>query len=133
MTLNTARKIETAFDVVTIIILLPFALVIQILEWLIKLLTLPIDGRNWLSQKLGNKLMNMSDAVKDGTIKNPYCLKNYTARMAWKHLKEAEKSKRGEEGLFCIVVVIAYSRDGCHSLSGCTPRWCYKLDSYIYF
>ena len=94
MTLNTARKIETAFDVVTIIILLPFALVIQVLEWLIKLLTLPIDGRNWLSQKFGNKLMHMSDAVKDGTIKNPYYLRNYTARMAWKHLKEAEKSKR---------------------------------------
>ena len=94
MTLNTARKIETAFNVVTIIILLPFALVIQILEWLIKLLTLPIDGRNWLSQKLGNKLMHMSDAVKDGTIKNPFCLKNYTARMAWKYLQEAKKSKR---------------------------------------
>lgn len=38
MTLNTARKIETAFDAVTIIILLPFALVIQLFEWLIKLL-----------------------------------------------------------------------------------------------
>ena len=70
MTLNTARKIETAFNVVTIIILLPFALVIQILEWLIKLLTLPIDGRNWLSQKLGNKLMHMSDAVKESNIIN---------------------------------------------------------------
>ena len=78
----------------TIIILLPFALVIQVLERLIKLFTLPIDGRNWLSQKFGNKLMHMSDAVKDGTIKNPYCLRNYTARMAWKHLKEAEKSKK---------------------------------------
>jgi hypothetical protein len=94
MTLNTARKIEKTFDVVTIIILLPFALVIQVFEWLIKLLALPIDGCNWLNQKLGNKLMHMSDAVKDDTIKNPYCLKNYTARMAWKHLKEAEKSKR---------------------------------------
>lgn len=94
MTLNTARKIETAFDVVTIIILMPFALVIQVFEWLIKLLALPIDGRNRLSQKFGNKLMHMSDAVKDGTIKNLYCLRNYTARMAWKHLKEAEKSKR---------------------------------------
>lgn len=94
MTLNTARKIEATFDVVTIIILLPFALAIQVFEWLIKLLTLPIDGRNWLSQKFGNKLMHMSDAVKDGAIKNPYCLRNYTARMAWKHLKEAEKEKR---------------------------------------
>lgn len=97
MTLDTARKIETAFDVVTIIFLLPFALVIQIFEWLIELIKLPIDGRNWLSQKFGNKLMHMSDAVKDGTIKNPYCLRNYTARMAWKHLQEAEKSKREAE------------------------------------
>ena len=97
MTLNIARKIETAFDVVTVIVLMPFALVIQIFEWLIELIKLPIDGRNWLSQKLGNKLMHMSDAVKDGTIKNPYCLRNYTARMAWKHLKEAEKSKMEAE------------------------------------
>lgn len=94
MTLNTARKIEIAFDVVTIIVLLPFALVIQVFEWLIKLFALPLDGRNWLGQVLGNKLMHMSDAVKDGTIKNPYCLRNYTARMAWKYLKEAEKSGR---------------------------------------
>ena len=94
MTLNTARKIEMTFDVVTIIILMPFALVIQIFEWLIELIKLPIDGRNWLGYKFGNKLMHMSDAVKDETIKNPYCLRNYTARMAWKHLKEAEKSKR---------------------------------------
>ena len=94
MTLNTARKIETAFDVVTIIILMPFATVIQASELVIKLFTLPIDVLNWLSQKFGNKLMHMSDAVKDGIIKNPYCLRNYTARMAWKHLKEAEKSKR---------------------------------------
>lgn len=97
MTLNTARKIETAFDVVTIIILLPFALIIQVFEWLIKLLTLPIDGRNWLSQKFGNKLMHMSDAVKDGTIKNKYCLRQYTARMAWKHLKQAKKSGKEAE------------------------------------
>jgi len=88
MTLNKARKIENTFNAVTIIILLPFALVIQILEWLIVLIKLPIDGRNWLSHKLGNKLMHMSDAVKDGTIKNPYFLKNYTARMAWKRLKD---------------------------------------------
>ena len=94
MTLNTARKIETAFDVVTIIIALPFAIIIQILEWIEQPFRWVLDGRNWLSQKFGNKLMHMSDAVKDGTIKNPYCLRNYTARMAWKHLKEAEKSKR---------------------------------------
>ena len=35
MTLNTAQKIEKTFDIVAIIILLPFALVIQVLEWLV--------------------------------------------------------------------------------------------------
>lgn len=94
MTLNTAQKIEKAFDVATIISLLPFVFIIQLFEWSRKLFTLPIDGRNWLCQEFGNKLMHMSDAVKDGTIKNTYCLRNYTARMAWKHLKEAEKSKK---------------------------------------
>ena len=39
--------------------------------------------------------VNAADGtVQDGDIKNPYCLRNYTARMAWKHLQEAKKSKR---------------------------------------
>ena len=94
MTLNTAQRIEHGFDIVTIVIMLPLALVIMILKLLTKLLTLPIDGRNWLIQELGNKLMNMSDAVKKGIIANPYCLRYWTARMAWKLLKEAKKSKK---------------------------------------
>lgn len=94
MTLNTARKIETVFDYVMLIILLPFALVILIFKWLTKLLILPIYGCKWLSQKFGNKLMHMSDAVKDGTIKDPCCLRDYTARMAWIYLKEEEMAYR---------------------------------------
>lgn len=97
MTLNTARKIEWAINAVTVIIALPFAIIIQILEWIEQPFRWVLDGRNWLSFKIGHKLMHMSDAVKDGTIKNPYCLRNYTARLAWKHLKEA--GKKGREAI----------------------------------
>lgn len=97
MTLNTARKIETAFVWVLYILLLPcgilellLLLVKRTLEWI-------RDERDGLAFKVGHKLMHMSDAVKNGTIKNPYCLRRYTARKAWKHLKEAEKSGREAE------------------------------------
>jgi len=92
MTLNTARKIEAAFVWMLYILLLP----VGILDLLLLLIKRPLDwileGRDWLAFKVGHKLMYMSDAVKEGMIKNPYCLRLYTARKAWKHLKEAEKS-----------------------------------------
>ena len=94
MKLNTARKIEKTFAWILCILLLP----VEILFLLILLVKYPLewihDCKGRIIFKVGNKLMHMSDAVKDGTIKNPYCLRNYTARMAWKHLKEAEKSKK---------------------------------------
>lgn len=93
MTLNNARKIEWVSNAATVIIALPFAIIAQILEWIEQPFRWILDGRNWLMSKLGNKLLHMSDAVKDGTIKNPYCLRNYTAQMAWKRLKEEEKEK----------------------------------------
>lgn len=92
MTLNTARKIEWAFNAATVIIALPFAFIVQILEWIEQPFRWVLDGRNWISYKAGHWLMHKSDAVKDGTIKNDYCLRCYTARKAWKHLKEAEES-----------------------------------------
>lgn len=98
MTLNTARKIETAFDVATVIATLPFVVAVQILEWTEQLLRLVLKGRGWLSFKAGNRLMRLSDAVRDGTVKNPYALRNYTALMAWnKLMDEADTGK--ETGL----------------------------------
>lgn len=94
MTLNTARKIEIAFAWVLYILLLPFGILYALLALIRKVLERILDGRNWLAYKVGHKLMHMSDAVKDGTIKNPDCLKHYTAWMAWKGLKEEEKLKK---------------------------------------
>ena len=94
MTLNTARKIEWAFNAVTVIIALPFAFIGLMLKWIEQPFMWVIDERDWISHKAGHWLMHKSDAVKDGTIKNPYCLKHYTARLAWEHLREAEKNHR---------------------------------------
>lgn len=92
MTLNTARKIETVFVWVLYALLVP----VGVLALLLLLVKMPLDwileGRDRLAFKVGHKLMHMSGAVKDGTIKNDYCLRCYTARKAWEHLKEAEES-----------------------------------------
>lgn len=96
MTLNTARKIEWAFNAVTVIVALPFAIIGQILEWIKQPFGWVLDGRSWISHKTGHWLMQKSDAVKGGTIKNPYILKHYTARLAWELLREAEKDHREE-------------------------------------
>ena len=94
MTLNTARKIEWAFIAVMVIIAIPFALIVKILEWIEQPFRWVLDGGYWILHKAGHWLMHKSDAVKDGTIKNPYCLKHYTARLAWGLLREAEKNHR---------------------------------------
>lgn len=92
MTLNTARKINVAAVWILNIIVMPFAVASVILQ----LVKIPFDWivewRNKIAFRIGNKLMHMSDAVKDGAIKNSYCLRKYTACAAWNHLKRAKES-----------------------------------------
>lgn len=97
MTLNTARKIESVVVRIWYIILMPFAIMAVIIGLIKMLLDHIIGWRDLVALRIGNKLMHMSDAVKDGTIKNPYCLRHYTARKAWAHLKEAKESGKKAE------------------------------------
>lgn len=97
MTLNTARKIEAVVVRIWHIILMPFVIMAVIIVLIKMLLDKIIGFRDWVALRIGNKLMHMSDAVKDGTIKNPYCLRHYTARKAWAHLKEAKELGRRAE------------------------------------
>ena len=92
MTLNTARKIETVVLWATGVMILPIVLILGLLELMRKPIRWIIDWRGILCDRVGNRLMNQSDAVKNGTIKNPYCLKHYTALLAYKQLKDAKKS-----------------------------------------
>ena len=91
MTLKTAARIETAFIWLLSIIILPFILVAELTRLLLLLFRWIIDQKDFVCMKVGNKLLNESDATKDGTIKNPYCLRNYTARTAYTQLKEAKE------------------------------------------
>lgn len=92
MKLKTAKNIEKALRVAMNIVSLPFIIVLAVLELLEKPMLWLLGWRDYSKQRIGNRLMHMSDAVKDGTIKNPYCLRNYTARMAWEHLQRANES-----------------------------------------
>lgn len=91
MTLNTARKIETIFLWITGVIVIPFVFIGQIFDWMTKATQWIIDKRRDMCDYIGNKLMLHSDAVKNGKIKNPYCLRVYTAINAYEQLKEAEE------------------------------------------
>ena len=97
MTLNTARKIEAVVVRIWYIILSPFVIMAVIIALIKMLLDKIIGWRDWVALRIGNKLMHMSDAVKDGTIKNSYCLRHYTAREAWAHLKRAKESGKEAE------------------------------------
>lgn len=80
MTLKTASRIETAFVAVTVILALPFAITLQILEWMEKPFVWVLDIRAWLSFKVGNRLLRMLDLVKSGDIANTDVLRKWTAR-----------------------------------------------------
>ena len=93
MTLNTARKTEAAFVWAMYILLLPVSLTAVLLVLAKKPLDWILGERDLAAFKVGNRLMHMSDAVKDGKIKNPQCLRSCTAREAWVLLKEEEEGK----------------------------------------
>ena len=95
MTLKTARNIELAFDVVTFLIVLPVLAAAVVVSLIDKPLSWILDERIRICHSAGNRLMRMSDAVKEGVVKNPYCLRNYTASMAWRYLEE--KKRKGED------------------------------------
>lgn len=89
MKLKTLSKIEIAFDVLNVmVILLPVVLGV-ILEY-------ACDGLEWLVDKLdfrlevGNKLLKMSNEVKNGTIKNQDFIEDGRAVTAYKILKSEE-------------------------------------------
>lgn len=89
MKLKTLSKIEMAFDILNVmVILLPVILGV--------ILGYACDGLEWLVDKLdfrlevGNKLLKMSDEVKNGTIKNKDFIEDGCAKTLYKILKSEE-------------------------------------------
>lgn len=89
MKLKTLSKIEMAFDILNaMLILLPVILGV--------ILVYARDALEWLVDKLdfrlevGNKLLKMSDEVKNGTIKNKDFIEDGCAKTLYKILKSEE-------------------------------------------
>ena len=89
MKLKTLSKIERAFDILNaMVILLPVILGV--------ILVYARDALEWLVDKLdfrlevGNKLLKMSDEVKNGTIKNKDFIEDGCAKTLYKILKSEE-------------------------------------------
>lgn len=92
MTLKTARNIELAFCVVTFLIVLPVLAAAVVVSLIDKPLSWILDERNRIGLSVGNRLMHMSDAVKEGSIRNPRCLKTWTAITAWRYMEEEKRN-----------------------------------------
>ena len=85
MKLKTLSKIETLFDILNVIvILLPFTLGVILgytrnaIEWLVYKLDYRLE--------VGNKLLKMSDGVKNGIIKNKDFIEDGCAKTAYKYM-----------------------------------------------
>lgn len=93
MKLKNLAKIEFVIKWILIFIALPFILIYLILNCINYPFTQIIEYLTDVNLKTGNKLLRMSDEVKDGTIQNDYCIRNYTAIFAMKELKRRANLK----------------------------------------
>ena len=96
MKLKTLSKIEMAFDIINVmVILLPVILgvilgyVCDALEWLVDKLDFRLE--------VGNKLLKMSDEVKNGTIKNKDFIEDGCAKTLYKILSNEQASKTNQK------------------------------------
>lgn len=91
MKLKNLAKIQFVIKWVLLLIALPFILISLILECINYPFVKVYKYLQSIAIKTGNKLLRMSDEVKDGTIKNDYCIRTYTAIFAMKELKRDVK------------------------------------------
>lgn len=93
MKLKHLSRIEKTIRIILMVVALPFFIVCRIFYIMLS----PFDwvvGEIAIFEKwMGNKLLRCSDEVKDGTIKNQYCIRAYTASFAWKELKRGANLK----------------------------------------
>lgn len=93
MKLRTLAKIEFVIKVILVIVAFPFWFVGAILSCINAPFTMVTDKLVILVQYIGNRLLRCSDEVKNGTIRNQYCIRKYTASFAWKELKREANLK----------------------------------------
>lgn len=93
MNLKTANKIQKALWLTIWLLMLPFSIVGIIIDSLTKPFKWVLEELDYLRFRIGNKLLRMTDEVKDGTIKNEDLIRRITASEAYILLKtEQQKS-----------------------------------------
>lgn len=90
MKLNKLAIIQLVMDVVLSIISIPFLICHLVLFYGNKPFEFVLDYFISIGQKFGNFLLRKSEEVKNGIIRNDYCIRNYTARFALKELKRTK-------------------------------------------
>ena len=94
MKLKTASKIQKALWLTIWLLMLPFSIVGIFIDSLTKPFKWVVEELDFLRFRIGNKLLRISDEVKDGTIKNEHVIHNFTASEAYIRLKaEQQQSK----------------------------------------
>ena len=92
--LKTADKIQKALWLTIWLLMPPFSIVGIIIDSLTKPFKWVVEELDSLRFCIGNKLLRMCDEVKDGTIKNEYFIRCFTASEAYILLKtEQQQSK----------------------------------------
>lgn len=93
MKLRHLSRIEKTIRIILVVVALPFSIVCHILDLISRPFSWVVEEIAIFGKWMGNKLLRCSDEVKDGTIKNQYCIREYTASFAWKELKRRANLK----------------------------------------
>lgn len=93
MKLKNLAKIQFVIKYILWLIALPFIIISLILECINYPFVQTYKYLQSLAIQIGNRLLRLSNEVKDGTIKNDYCIRNYTAIFAMKELKRKANLK----------------------------------------
>ena len=88
MKLKTLSRINRAVEVVLAIVFLPFAIVGDVLDWLIKPFAwVCVDMQSAIQKRVGNRLLLIADEVRDGRIRNAHYLRHGSAAWVYREWK----------------------------------------------
>ena len=93
MKLKHLSRIEKTIRIILVVVALPFSIVCHILDLIAYPFGWVIEEFAIFDKWIGNRLLRCSDEVKDGTIKNQHCIREYTASFAWELLKQETNLK----------------------------------------
>ena len=93
MNLKHAAKLELLIRIITFIIFLPLVIIRYILLGLAWPFDILLEYDTYFCDWVGGKLLQNSEEVKNGEIKNDYAIRTYTARYMYAVMKKEKNIK----------------------------------------